>query len=839
MNQDVDKTEIGGTLGTFAGVFTPSVLTILGIILFLRLGYVVGEGGLIQTLIIVMIANVISILTTISLSAIATNFKVKGGGDYYLISRTLGVEFGGAIGIVLFLAQAVSIAFYCIGFGEAVSALIQGDGLFNSPRVIALCSVLLLFVFAWLGSDWASKFQFVVMGLLVFALLSFFVGGIENFQSGTLMQNLYKPASGSGFWILFAIFFPAVTGFTQGVSMSGDLKDPGTSLPKGTFAAVFLSMFIYFTVVVLFAGSNSLAFLASDYTAMKKTAAIGWLIDAGVISATLSSAMASFLGAPRILQSLSSDKIFKILEPFAVGSGETNNPRRAVLLAAVIAVITICLGNLNLIAPVVSMFFLISYGLLNYATFYEAYSGSPSFRPRYRWFDKRLSLAGCLACLGVMLAIDFSTGIVSVAILFAIYQYLKRVSGPARWADSRRSYYLQQVRKNLLSAEDEIEHPRNWSPRILAFSNDSHRRKPLLEFANWILGHSGMLTAVKILEGSGGKMLKLKKESETELKKDIDTLGIEAFHKVIAAPELQVGLQTLIQSFGIGPVTANTVLLNWVDRIPKGLMGLSNLEYIKNLKTAFRFGCNLVILDAKEDAWLEMTQLPVSEKQIAILWTDDPTSEMMLLLAYHLVNGGEKEWTGAKIRVFGIASTEDADNHLISLKQQLEDYRISAEPVVIPTEDAASYLIELKKASMVFLPFHFRDGTLKMPFGGDIESILSLLKVVVLVMAAEDIELEAGPEDGKIAEIATAQDAIEDKAKVADKAEKEAQAAAKRLEELKEKLDHLIQSDKEESQLTGCISEIKKAQKESEESSKRAFKKRAIADSLADEAEEL
>lgn len=219
-------------------------------------------------------------------------------------------------------------------------------------------------------------------------------------------------------------------------------------------------------VVIIFAGTNSLAFLAKDYSAMKQTAAIGWLVDAGVIAATLSSAMASFQGAPRILQSLSSDKIFKFLDPFAKGSGKTNNPRRAVLLSAVIAVITISLGNLNLIAPVVSMFFLISYGLLNYATFYEAYSGSPSFRPKFRWFDKRLSLAGCLACLGVMLAIDFSTGIVSVAILFAIYQYLKRTAGPDRWADSRRSYYLQQVRKNLLLAEAEIEHPHVLLPTV-------------------------------------------------------------------------------------------------------------------------------------------------------------------------------------------------------------------------------------------------------------------------------------------------------------------------------------------------------------------------------------
>lgn len=162
-----------GTLGTFAGVFTPSVLTILGIILFLRLGYVVGSAGLGRALIIIALANTISILTSISLSAIATNLKVKGGGDYYLISRTLGLEFGGAIGMVLFLAQSVSIAFYCVGFGEALVVLLP-HSIFTTPRIIAVLAVSVLFIFAWLGADWATRFQYVVMGLLVAALFFLF-----------------------------------------------------------------------------------------------------------------------------------------------------------------------------------------------------------------------------------------------------------------------------------------------------------------------------------------------------------------------------------------------------------------------------------------------------------------------------------------------------------------------------------------------------------------------------------------------------------------------------------------------------------------------------------------
>ena len=321
-------------LGTFSGVFTPSVLTILGIILFLRLGYVTGAAGIGRALIILAMANAISVLTSISLSAVATNLKVKGGGDYYLISRTLGVEFGGAIGIVLFLAQAVSIAFYCIGFGEALSGMGPVADLGLSPRLIAAIAVCFLFILAWLGADWATKFQFVVMALLAAALVSFFVGALPQWQGDVFTANWSAPQPRQSFWVLFALFFPAVTGFTQGVSMSGDLKDPGRSLPIGTFAAVGLSILVYFGAAIVFAGVLPNAELSVDYLAMRRIAAFGFLVDAGVIAATLSSAMASFLGAPRILQSLSSDRIFPFLNPFAVGTGPTSNPRRGVLLSA-------------------------------------------------------------------------------------------------------------------------------------------------------------------------------------------------------------------------------------------------------------------------------------------------------------------------------------------------------------------------------------------------------------------------------------------------------------------------------------------------------------------------
>jgi amino acid transporter len=778
-----------GTLGTFPGVFTPSILTILGIILFLRLGYVVGSAGLTRALAIIGLANAISVLTSISLSAIATNLKVKGGGDYYLISRTLGVEFGGAIGIVLFLAQSVSVAFYCIGFGEAVEAMLPA-GADIAPRIIAALAVSFLFIFAWLGADWATRFQYVVMACLGSALVSFFIGGMPKWDGVTFTQNWAAPAGGPGFWFLFAIFFPAVTGFTQGVSMSGDLKDAGKSLPMGTFFAVGISIMVYFGAALVFAGVMPADVLAGDYGAMKRVALIGFLIDVGVIAATLSSAMASFLGAPRILQSLGGDRIFPFLLPFAKGAGPTDNPRRGVLLSTGIAFATIALGNLNVIAPVVSMFFMISYGLLNYATYYEARSSSPSFRPRFRWFDYRLSLLGFLACLGVMLAIDLTAGAVAISVLFAIYQYLKRTAGPARWADSRRSYHLQLVREHLLSAAKEPQHPRDWRPQVLAFSNHSKRRKQLLRFAEWIQGGSGLTTVVQVLEGEGPKMLKLQVAAEAELEKDISEQNFSAFPLVMFASNLQIGVQSLVQSFGIGPLKANTILFNWLEQLHPGVLGLKEASYTRSLWTAFRLGCNIVVLDASEEEWNRVKSVPSEERRIDVWWWDDPTSDLMLLLAYLITrNDG---WEDAKLRVLATPYEKKSEKSTEELRKILEEVRISAEPEVVPKATAESIVKYSADATLVFLPFRLKRNQLTDAFGNPVEELLPHLPMTAMVLAAEDIDLDAEPEEGKPAEVASALDALTDAEKKARDAKKEAAEALEAAEKAENKVSEMI-----------------------------------------------
>ena len=811
----------------FTGVFTPSILTILGIILFLRLGYVVGNAGLGRALIILALANGISLLTTFSLSAIATNLKVKGGGDYYIISRTLGLEFGGAIGIVLFLAQSLSIAFYCIGFGEVIAEFVSPD-MEILPQIIAAASVAFLFVFAWLGTNWASRFQYVVMGILTAALISFFWGGLTQWDNSLLIQNWSYPDKGLPFWALFAIFFPAVTGFTQGVSMSGDLKDAGKSLPLGTFLAVGISILIYYLAGIVLAASRPADVLMSDYGVIRHVAIVEFLVLAGVIAATLSSAMASFLGAPRILQSLSSDRIFPFLLPFAKGYGSTGNPRRGVLLSAGIAFAAIGLGKLNIIAPVVSMFFLISYGLLNYAAFFEARTASPSFRPRFKLYNPYISLAGAVACLFVMLAIDLNSGVISAAILFAIYQYLKRTAGPARWADSRRSYHIERIREHLLAASKEQEHPLNWRPQILLFSDNSQRRKQLLYFASWFEGESGFITAVKILCGERIILPELREEAETELQNDIRENNIEAFPLVIAAADFNQGIHILVQAHGIGPLKANTILLNWLDTKPEG-RDIRELIYVRHLKTAFRLGCNIIIMDAQLDEWQKLLSLSSSERRIDVWWWNDNSSHLMLLLAYLMTRSDA--WEGSKIRVMAPCLAHSKDETKKQLQQKLEEVRIDADPEVVFDVDTDVIINQSADAALVFLPFRLSRNKPMCPFGKPIDQILEYLPITALVLAAEDIVLDAEPEEGKAGEIAATSDAVADTEKLAHKAEKESINATKALTDSKEKLRQMEKKSAESEVDASLIADLKKVEKEAEKRAETSTRRSCQAES--------
>ncbi len=165
-----------GKLGTFLGVFTPTILTILGVIMYLRLGWVVGQMGLARTILIVVLANAITLATTLSFSAIATNIRVGVGGAYFIISRSLGPELGGAIGLPLFLSQVFSVTLYSFGLAESFRVL--WPGLPVPP--VAFFVVVAVGALAFRGAHLALKAQLPLMALIAVSVVALAIGVLRG-----------------------------------------------------------------------------------------------------------------------------------------------------------------------------------------------------------------------------------------------------------------------------------------------------------------------------------------------------------------------------------------------------------------------------------------------------------------------------------------------------------------------------------------------------------------------------------------------------------------------------------------------------------------------------------
>ena len=453
--------------GVFGGVFTPCTLTILGVIMFLRFGQVVGNAGMQYAVQIVLLASALTFLTAISLSAIVTNTQVKGGGAYYLISRSLGIEFGGAVGLVFYVAQAIAVAMYVVGFSEAFLDAFGGLG--ASTAVVGTIVNLMVFASVYIGAGWTISIQYGILAALCLSLASFGLGAVPQWSVTNLEAN-WSPnfAPGENFFTMFALFFPAATGVMAGANMSGDLRNPARAIPLGTLAAIGATTLVYLGLAFLLGGIRSSDELIADNLVMKRSALFPALVTLGIFAATLSSALTSMMGAPRILQALARDDVVKAARVFGCGSGPNDEPRRAILLTFAVSQAAVLLGDLNAIAPIITMAFMITYGLINLATFYEWTTRNPSFRPRFRFSHWSASLLGAVGCLVVMVLVSPLWALASVLVVVLLYRYIARRELRARWGDVRGGVAFERARRNLLALEDESYHPKNWRPNILA-----------------------------------------------------------------------------------------------------------------------------------------------------------------------------------------------------------------------------------------------------------------------------------------------------------------------------------------------------------------------------------
>ncbi|MDD2240239.1 MAG: amino acid permease [Kiritimatiellae bacterium] len=717
--------------GTFGGVFTPSLLTIVGVIMFLRFSTVVGVAGCWHALLILLAATAITLVTGLSIASIATNMRVKGGGAYYLISRSLGPEFGGVIAVFFFVAQAVAVTLYVVGFTEAIFSAFPGLGL--SFRMVATITNALVFVCVYIGAGWTIRLQYGILAVLLLAVLSFFIGAGMAFSPELLRANV-DPAwtSDQSFFIIFALFFPAVTGIMAGVNMSGDLKDPSRSIPNGTFAAIGVSVLIYAAITILFAGSMSRADLLGPGFVMKDRAFSGALIYAGVIAATLSSALGSMMGAPRILQAFARDDIFHRLKWFARGSGRSGEPRRAIVLTFLIAQAGVFAGDLDVIAPIITMFFLMTYGTTNLACFFESISHNPSFRPTFRLNHWSVALLGTVACLGVMFLINALWASVAILLASLLYVLIVRAKILVKWGDLDSGLAYQRARNALLRLEIERYHPKNWRPSILTLSGGAYNRIHLADYAAWLTAENGILSIGQIIQGDFDDLLERQREAETILRKFIREEDIAAFPVVVIGENLVGAIQGLLQCHGLGGLRPNTLLVGW-SRDPEKSKVFSDI-----LGIAIRMRRSIIVVASKQEE--ERTLIP--DGAINIWWTKDSHGALMLLLGYLLKNNAD--WRNRPLRILRpMPPKADIHNVAKEMQDMLAEARIEADLVIMPAESPIAAIREAMHPSAVLLagfePSE-EDATLDL---SQLQQTVDLPGDVLLVYNAGDVSLQA------------------------------------------------------------------------------------------------
>ena len=664
-------TPVAGRFGTFAGVFTPNVLTILGIILFLRTGWVVGQAGLGGALVIILLANAISLLTGLSLSSIATSMTVRAGGNYYLISRSLGLEIGGAIGIPLYLSQAISVAFYIIGFVEAMGAVPFMAAL--DPQLLASGVALVFVVIAYVGADFALKIQFGILAILVAALVSFFAGGWGTIEAPTMGESYTE---GVSFWVVFAVFFPAVTGIEVGISLSGDLKDPSRSIPRGTIASILVTAAVYVAAAVWFATHASPLELIENTGAMADIAAVPLLILAGVAASTLSSALGSVLAAPRTLQAVSADRV--VPRWMAGQMGSPTEPRAAVLLTGAVAVAVIWMGDLDVVAPVITMFFLNTYGMVNLVAAIEKAVGNPSFRPRFA-VPALVPALGALGCYGAMFLINAPATVAAIVVTYGIYFALRRRALAGAWGDVRSGVWTSLARFALLKLErgGDARDVRNWRPNLMVFTGQPHNRERLVALSQWLSLGRGIVSFSQMITGNVDDPNKprLRATAQERIRAYIRERGMNAFAEAQIVSDFASGAVAISQAHGIGRMEANTVLMGW-SRTPGG-RGL----LLRVLRDLADLGKSVLFLHVDEPRGFG------EQKTIHVWWGGRGGNGDLMLLLAHLAHL-HRDWNGSTLRVLRMVGREEAVEPVrAETERLLDEVRVEADVRIILRKD--------------------------------------------------------------------------------------------------------------------------------------------------------
>ncbi len=669
-----------------APVFFTAISTILGAILFLRFGQAVGELGFFGVMLVILVGHLVTIPTALAISEIATNQKVKGGGEYYIISRSFGLNIGATIGISLYLSQAISVAFYVIAFTEAFAPLFTW---FNSeyasmigfelPRqVVSIPAMLLLSVLMLKkGADIGVKALYVVVVILIVSLGAFFLGSTEYSQSYTLMGNIGESFKNfDGFFVMFAICFPAFTGMTAGVGLSGDLKNPAKSIPQGTMWATILGMIIYGFVAWKFNVSASAADLVGDQLIMSKIAIGGaYLIPLGLAASTISSALGSIMVAPRTLQALGHDAAFPFKSfngMMSKGKGKNAEPYNATLLTCLIALVFVGFGSVDMVAEVISVFFMVTYGALCLISFLNHFGADVSYRPSFRskWY---FSLVGFILCFIMLTKISLGYAIMAGGLLTVMYIYISNYHKERRGLESIFYGSILQLTRRLqifIQKSELSKKKSSWRPSAVCVSYDSFEREKAFDLLRWISYRSGFGSYIHLIEGYYSNSLREQSNDELKqlLKRAQGKKDSNVFIDTIISPSYTSAIAQIIQLPGVSGMENNMLVFEYDKTSP-----VQQKQIIDNFSLVKAGRYDICVLGSSNRSINFSSGI-----HIWINGVDVENMSLMVLLGY--VIKSHKDWNPGDIKIFNVCANENLKENKDNFLNLIKNGRLPVSP---------------------------------------------------------------------------------------------------------------------------------------------------------------
>ncbi len=655
-----------------APVYFTAISTILGAILFLRFGFAVGVLGFAGVLGLIILGHLVTIPTSLAISEIATNQKVEGGGEYFIVSRSFGLNIGATIGISLYFSQAISVAFYIIAFTEAFSPLfdlINNKFNIEVPRqVISIpATVGLAYLILKKGASIGVKTLYIVVAILLISLLLFFIGKtgyadtneISFYHSRTDVYNI-------PFFTVFAICFPAFTGMTAGVGLSGDLKNAGRSIPFGTIAATITGMIMYIFVSYKLVISASPDDLFNDQLIMGKIAVMGPLIiPLGLAASTLSSAIGSILVAPRTLQALGIDHSLpagKFNRFVAKGRGATSEPFNATFLTSVIALVFVTLGDVNAVAQIISMFFMVTYGSICLISFLYHFGADPSYRPifRSRWY---ISLLGFLMCLWLMFKISTPYAIASISIMILLYLMVSNIHkerGGMQDIFQSAIFQLSRQIQVFLQKSKKSDIENKWRPSAVCISDASFERNKAMRLLDWISKKHGFGTYIHLIFDYYSKSTYNKSKEVLNKLLELDEEKSKVYMDTLVSPSYTSAIAQIIQLPGISGMENNMMIFEFDKENPRNLK-----QIIENIPLVKAGNLDVCVLGSSRRQITFRNGIHVWIKTY-----DINNANLMILLSYIIL--GHPDWHKGKIKIFELCREDDFENtrnHLIDMIQ--------------------------------------------------------------------------------------------------------------------------------------------------------------------------